>query len=463
MPELNFDEITPDEFGQWLSQSAKRFRFKQMLPLTQRQVGIKANPAPEPVFALSANGVNTARDEWVYDFDRQNLLDKARFFADTYNRLLESGDNSLAPEIKGSRNLHNEFHRGKGIAYGESCVIESLYRPFVVKRHFADFTMNDGLTGKHYEIFGPDLRQPNKVINICANGKDFYALAADKLTDRRFAGDTHCLPLYRYMESGERVCNITDWAVGEVKAQRLRDWGEEGCREIFGAAGITAEDIFAYLYGVLHDREYRYDYRVDLLREFPRLPLYHDFDLWLRAGRELLDLHLGFEMAEPYPLERRDNEKAPAGGGKAILKADKEKGLIRLDEQTTLAGIPESAWQYRLGSRSALEGVLEQYKERKPKDATIAAKFNAYRFADYKESVIALLQRVCTVSVRTAEIMDGIAFWLDGRLAVFGDRDQNEWSLLGLAQWFDDPDDPDDDPEYQAWLAALPDIGAGEQ
>ena len=463
MPELNFDEITPDEFGQWLNQSANRFRFKQMLPLTRRQVGIKANPAPEPVFALSTNGVNTARDEWVYDFDRQNLRAKARFFADTYNRRLDAGDNSLDPDIKGSRNLLRHFARGRRIDYAQGAVVPALYRPFVTKHYFADPALSNDLTGKRYEIFGPDLRQPNKVINICVNGKDFYALATDKLTDRRFTGDTHCLPLYRYTESGERVCNITDWAVREVNAQRLRDWGEAGCREIFGAAGITAEDIFAYLYGVLHDREYRHDYRVDLLREFPRLPLYHDFDLWLRAGRELLALHLGFERAEPYPLERRENEKAPANGGKVILKADREKGLIRLDERTTLAGVPESAWRYVLGSRSALEWVLDQYKERKPRDPSIAARFNAYRFADYKDSVIDLLQRVCAVSVGTAEIVDGMAYWLDGRLVVFGDRDRDEWSLLGLAQWFDDPDDPDDDPEYQAWLAALPDIGVGEQ
>ena len=430
MLELNFDEITPDEFGQWLHQSTNRFIFKQMLPLTQRQVGIKANPAPEPVFALSTNGVNTARDEWVYDFDRQNLQDKTRFFADTYNRLVESGDNSLDPAIKWSRNLRNEFHRGKRIDYGEGCIIESLYRPFVVKQHFADFTMNDVLTGKHYEIFGPDLQQPNKVINICANGKDFYALAADKLTDRHFTSDTHCFPLYRYTASGERVCNITDWAVQEVNAQRLRDWGEESYREFFGAEGITAEDIFAYLYGVLHDREYRYDYRIDLLREFPRLPLYHDFALWLSSGRELLDLHLNFATAKPYSLARRENKKAPAAGGKVTLKADKEKGLLRLDERTTLAGVPYLAWQYRLGSRSALEWVLEQYKERKPKDATIAANFNTYRFADHKDRVIDMLQRVCAVSVRTAEIMDGIAFWLDdGYLAGYGDTG------MGIDRW----------------------------
>lgn len=440
MLELNFDEITPAEFDQWLSHSTNRFRFKQMLPLTRRQVGIKANPAPEPVFALSAQGVNAGRDEGMYDFDRQNLLDKARFFADAGN----------GPGAAGQR---------RGAAPGS--VVPALYRPFVTKHYLADPALSPGLTGKHYEIFGPDLQQPNQVINFCGNGKDFYALAADKLTDWHFTGDTHFLPLYRYTESGERVCNITDWAVQEINAQRLQDWGEEAYRKFFGPEGITAEDIFAYLYGVLHDREYRYDYRVDLLREFPRLPLYHDFSLWLDAGRELLDLHLGFETVEPYPLARQDNEKAPANGGKVILKADKEKGLLRLDERTTLAGVPESAWSYRLGNRSALERVLEQYKERKPKDPTGAARFNTYRFADYKEPVIDLLRRVCAVSVGTMDVVEGMAYWREGQLVVSGDRQDYDLAMLGLASRFGREPDSYDDPENQAWLGSLPDIGEG--
>ena len=106
-------------------------------------------------------------------------------------------------------------------------------------------------------------------------------------------------------------------------------------------------------------------------------------------------------------------------------------GLIVLDDKTTLAGVPESAWHYRLGSRSALEWFLDQYKERKPRDPTIAAKFNAYRFADHKERVIDLLDRVCAVSVRTMDIVDGMAHWEDGKLVVYGDRDEHEQASLG--------------------------------
>ena len=171
--------------------------------------------------------------------------------------------------------------------------------------------------------------------------------------------------------------------------------------------GITAEEIFAYTYGVLHDPAYRHEYAVDLLREFPRLPFYREFHhIWKpRWARKLLDLHIGFEQAEPYPLERVDLEGEPK---RVILRADKAAGAILLDDKTTLRGIPPEAWEYQLGSRSALEWVLDQYKEKKPKDPTIAGRFNTYKFADYKEKVIDLVRRVCTVSVTTMEVVDGM-------------------------------------------------------
>ena len=105
---------------------------------------------------------------------------------------------------------------------------------------------------------------------------------------------------------------------------------------------------------------------------------------------------------------------------RAILGADKSKGTITLDERTTLAGIPAQAWEYRLGSRSALEWVLDQYKERKPRDPTIREKFNTCRFSDHKEKVIDLLGRVCTVSVTTMEIVDGMGHPEEGELVVHG-------------------------------------------
>ena len=258
------------------------------------------------------------------------------------------------------------------------------------------------------QLFPHDSLAENKVICFPGNsgGKDFQALATDRLFSHDLLKTTQCLPLYRYTADRERVCNVTDWGIRQFNDHYREEWGD-AFEELAGAEGITAEDIFAYTYAVLHDPVYRHDYRVDLLREFPRLPLYRDFHHWAKMGQKLLDLHIGFESAEPYPLERHDRKDVDPK--RAILRADKSRGTITLDERTTLAGVPAQAWEYRLGSRSALEWVLDQYKERKPRDPTIREKFNNYRFSDHKERIIDLLRRVCTVSVATMEIVDSMS------------------------------------------------------
>jgi predicted helicase len=178
---------------------------------------------------------------------------------------------------------------------------------------------------------------------------------------------------------------------------------------------------------VLHNPAYRKKYELNLKREFPRLPFYKDFWKWAAWGKALMDLHIHYEDAKPFGLKVRHYEvKAEAKRQKEMfagvkepeaiyayqpkvkvkLKADKEAGIIEIDELTFLTGVPKQAWEYKLGNRSALEWVLDQYKEKKPKDPTIAEKFNTYRFADYKEQVIDLLQKVCTVSVKTMKIIE---------------------------------------------------------
>ena len=255
--------------------------------------------------------------------------------------------------------------------------------------------MNDvQVTKNHYEMFGIDLNRDNHVICFLGSGarRPFTALAVNKLPSfGLFIDGTQCLPLYRYTADGERVSNITEW-------------GRRQFREHYGDDGITDEDIFAYVYAMLHDPAYRQRYEIDLRREFPRVYFQEDFAWWAQKGQELLDLHIGFESADPWPPERIDQPNVEPR--RAILRANQDRGIITLDDTTTLAGIPPEAWEYRLGSRSALEWVLDQYKERNPRDPTIRERFNTYRFTDYKERVIDLLGRVCAVSVSTVHIVN---------------------------------------------------------
>jgi predicted helicase len=118
-----------------------------------------------------------------------------------------------------------------------------------------------------------------------------------------------------------------------------------------------------------------------------------------------MNLHINYETASPFQLRITNYELREGVVPKAKLKADKSAGIIILDDQTELHGIPAEAWEYKLGNRSALEWILDQYQKKKPNDPTIAEKFNTYRFADYKEPVIDLLKRVCSVSLQTAQIV----------------------------------------------------------
>ena len=438
MQDIDFDRITPDEFNQWLNQSVNRYRFRQLMPIANRETKLAKTVSDEQaVFGLYSMGVVTNRDEWVYDFDADNLGRKVRSFINLYEESRaeyggqEVDNNTLGTTIKWTRDLKRQLRLDTPNVFDRESIRRTLFRPFVSKALYFNQSLNE-MQYQLPDVFPTGADGENKAICFCVNGKDFYVLATDRVVDLHFTGDTQCLPLYRYTAEGERVSNVTEWAVREFN-EHCREVLGDYYRESFGDAGVTAEDIFAYTYALLHDPVYRHDYEADLLREFPRLPFYKDFPDWVRMGRELLDLHLGFESVEPWPLERvdsyTDGQEAQDGvSPRVALRADKGRGAIVLDAQTTLTGVPESAWRYRLGSRSAMEWVLDQYKERKPRDPTIAAKFNAYRFASHKEQVIDLLQRVCAVSVRTMDVVDDMACQLDdGHLGVYGDRDEYEW------------------------------------
>ena len=211
------------------------------------------------------------------------------------------------------------------------------------------------------------------------------------------------VPFKRFDIEGREADNITDWGL-----KQFQQHYKEITKGADKAKRITKQAIFHYCYAVLHDPLYREKYALNLKREFPRIPFHANFWQWAAWGEALMKLHIGYESVEPFGLQRIDtpDEKARAAGlsPKVLLRADKDAGIITLETETMLRGIPVDAWNYKLGNRCALEWVLDQYKKKKPKDPTIREKFNTYRFADYKEKVIDLLGRVTTVSVETVRI-----------------------------------------------------------
>jgi len=414
--DIKFERSEPDKNANWINLA--EHDWDELIPVADKTTKSAKNRGRDrAIFRLFSLGIATNRDDWAFDFSSEIQTEKAKYFSKVYQSemarwkasphyhiqnkplLKEKLRDFVNRSIKWTEELEWHLHKGTGLQVErlEPCV--ASYRPYT-----AMFTTYAPVfTHRIYQqdsIFPTIEDAQNEIIAVSGQGatKPFQTLASNHVPSLDFLEKTQCLPRFRYSKSGEQLDNITDWALNKFRKE-------------YGKA-VTKDDIFHYVYGVLHDPVYRETYAINLKREFPRIPFYPDFKQWAEWGKSLMELHIGYEAIEPWPLERLDtpDENAREAGvpPKALLRADRDNGVIRLDTETQLSGIPAEAWNYKLGNRSALEWILDQYKEKTPRDPTIREKFNTYRFADYKEKVIDLLMRVTRVSVETVAITEAM-------------------------------------------------------
>lgn len=414
MRDLNFDEVQPDKTYNWVNLTNNDF--ETLMPLASKETkAAKSSRDVKAIFRKFSLGVVTARDEWVYDFNAKQVENKVRFLIDEYNaertRLVgmlreRAGlEDRIEYRIKWSRAVKGDLSKSIVYDYVPGFLISSEYRPFVRQSLYFSKQLNE-MQYLLREIFGPG--QGSQC--ICMSGvpasKPFQVLAVASVPSYDMLEKTQTLPLHRY-ENGKRVDNITDWALKQFTAHYAEEIGKGKL-----ARKITKESIFHYCYAVMHDPVYREKYAQNLKREFPRIPLYKDFWRWAAWGEGLMDLHIGYESVVPFALVRTDvpDLKTRAAGlsPKTMLRSDPASGSIALDSETTLRNIPLEAWAYKLGNRCAIDWVLDQYKEKKPKDLTIRENFDNYRFSDHKDKVIDLLMRVTTVSVETGKVIQAM-------------------------------------------------------
>lgn len=395
---LDVQTIQPDRKNDWLNLSDNDW--DSLVPLVDPGVSASRTTAQHrAIFRLVSNGLKTQRDEWAYDIDRDNLAIKAKYMIGVYEATRKDPEFSGRDTIKWDAELDRYRQSRIEKAFSNKSIIEAAYRPFSKRWLYFDTHFN----GRTYQLPSMFGRGPNPTLAFLgvASQNPLSALAVHQVFDlcllKQGNGGTQSVSRFRYNKEGERLDNITDWALTQFKNR----YGK----------GVTKDDIFAYVYAVLHDPVYRETYTLNLKREFPRVPLYPDFKRWRDWGQALLDLHIGYETVEPFALTRVDtpDPKRAEGTSPAVkLKSDPETGNIVLDSETQLTGAPPRAWDYRLGNRSAIDWVLDQHKEKTPKDPTIREKFNTYRFADYKDHVIDLLGRVVAVSLATVDIVEAM-------------------------------------------------------
>ena len=348
---------------------------------------------------------------WVYDFDQTLLENKIKYFIDFYNRTLKkygkenpTGDlkDWVDKKIKWTEDFFRHLKRGNKITYSKLNIQNVLYRPFVLKFNYFDKIITH--RQRKFPIIFRNARS-NKLIGFSnpTTNMLFQTLATDEIMDLHCVIDTQCIPLYTYDDSDKPHSNVTKFGL-ELFQKHYKD------------KKITEKDIFYYTYAVFNDPKYQETYKHDLQRKFPRIPLTETFTKWARIGKKLYDLHVNFKYAKPYPLERIDKKTSKSNTRLKLQKPSESNNSIKfpkiiIDDKTILDNIPNETLQYKFKSKCALEWILEFYKESKNvikeescDDPKIREKFNTYKFADYKEHVIDLLQKVTTVSVETMKL-----------------------------------------------------------
>jgi predicted helicase len=426
--DIAFERVKPDIKFNWVGLSENDW--DAFPPIASKATkAAKTSGHIRAIFKDYALGISTNRDEWLYGFDKDELAKKAVGLINAYNAVPATAV-EYPNTLKWSRNLKRRLKANKREEFSVDALRKANYRPFVPRWLYQSSLFIDEMGGAD-RLF--PLGRANQAICFSDIGSrtGTCILAIDQPADLHFGAAIdgyQQVPLYRFASNGERMDNITDWArrlfektygaFGQLVPGRSMTGDNESSAKVSGrnvakqnavSRKITKESIFQYVYAVLYDPSYRETYAVNLRREFPRIPFYDDFWRWSDWGKELMTLHLGYECIDPWPLRRVDTpaqKGAAVMAPKVLLKASKDKTVIYVDSETSLTGVPPTAWNYELGNRSALDWVLDQHKEKVSKDPLVAATFNTYRFASVKEAVVALIGRVTRLSVETIRITE---------------------------------------------------------
>jgi predicted helicase len=272
-----------------------------------------------------------------------------------------------------------------------------MYRPFTVRVLYHDAVLNDrpGL----FSRFCSDRHQgDNCIIGLTNPGaeKPFMALVSQHIIDYHLVGagaGAMSFPFYTYNEDGtNRRENITDWALETFQSH-------------YENKKITKWDIFYYVYGVLHQTEYRTTFADNLKRELPRIPFMDNFKAFATAGKKLAELHLEYESLKPWPLKCVETPGVPLSYEVIKMKLSKDKTSLKVNDYLTLEGIPPEVERYRLGNRSALEWVIDQYQVSEDARSGITSDPNRL---DDPEYIVRLVGQVVRVSVETVKLVESL-------------------------------------------------------
>jgi predicted helicase len=421
---IEWEVITPDVAGDWINQRDTTYASFPSL-------GDKRNVSPQPVFEIYSGGIKTNRDAWAYNYSRDLLLENMCRMAGFYNEQVNefvsaqagSGERVTTEvaarfidrnpkKISWTRELINDLRLGKHAEIHPEQAIPAMYRPFCKEWLYLDRQLNNTL----YLIpkLFPTAGHQNLVIHSSAGEarRVFSALITNVVPDIHLHDTGQAFPLYYYEESAETgtMFSTEETLSGYSRRDGISDEVHERYQSRFGP-DVTKEDIFFYVYGVLHSPAYRSRYESDLKKDIPRLPMVEDFGGYCRAGRALGQLHLNYESVEPWPLEGLPTGNVAA----ADLRVEKmrfnsrsraDKGSIAYNSQIVLSGIPDEAHLYLVNGKSAVEWLMDRYQLTVDKDSGIVNDPNTW--SEDPRYIVDLVARVVRVSVETMRIVESL-------------------------------------------------------
>ena len=401
-------QVAIDAKHTWLTEGLHA-EFDTFIPIGTKEAKAKKGAATDVIFKIYSAGVKTNRDAWTYNFNQNTLAQNVQQMIEVYNteiaRWIQQAskevkvDDFVVPDdtkIKWSSGLKSNLKNGKTTYFSSEKVRISLYRPFTKMNFYFDRM----LTERVY-VFPSILPTSNIALEnrmICVSGigssKLFHALVTDTIPCVDSLEKTQCFPFYTYNEDGtNRQENITDWALAEFRTHYNDDT-------------ITKWDIFHYTYALLHHPAYREKYEMNLKRDLPHIPFTENFWGFANAGAQLADLHINYESAP-----KDDGLKYIETPGMKIdwrvekMNLSKDKTQLRYNDFLTLDGIPAKAYDYKLGNRSALEWVTDQYRVKVDKRSGIVNDPNREAEPRY---IVDLIASVITISLKTVEIVKGL-------------------------------------------------------
>ena len=403
LEDIDWQAIIPNEHGDWINQ--RRADFKEYVPIELAH------------FGSWGRGLETSRDAWVYGFSEAALIRNSNKMSTAFNNELaaDSRESTNDPkEISWSSSLRARLTQKRPIVIEKDDFRTSMYRPFNTQA----VCISEGLIhrpGKFHRFF-PTAKTENLGFYVVGMGSavPFSVLLLDTLPDLHVTGagsGGQYFPRFTYEKTTteDTLFAGNSDSSGYTRVDNITDSALKDYRETYGEK-VSKDDIFYYVYGLLHSPTYRNEFAADLKKMLPRIPKVKDFAGFAQAGRKLADLHLNYETIEPYPLDEigegsfRVQKMAFGKVGK-----EKDKSTIIYNSAITLKGIPDDAYRYMLGSRSAIGWIIDRYQVKTDKASGIVNDPNDWA-DEHNEPryIIDLVKRIVTVSIETMKIVDNL-------------------------------------------------------